>query len=180
MSTPALAFSHLGIYVTDGPRMEDFYTRVLGLLVSDRGVLPHGPTLTFLSHDPDQHHQIVLATGRPPGVEYNVINQISFKVASLEDLQTMYRRLKDEGVKEFRIVTHGNAWSIYFPDPEGNRVEVFVDTPWHTPQPIAEPFDVEAPVAKIMADTEALCRSREGFASRAEWRDRQVARMAAR
>ena len=49
-------------------------------------------------------------TGRPPGIDYNVINQISFKVASLEDLQAMHRRLKDEGVKEFRVVTHGNAW----------------------------------------------------------------------
>jgi catechol-2,3-dioxygenase len=178
MSTPTLAFSHLGIHVTDAARMEDFYTRVLGLLVSDRGALPNnGPTLTFLSHDPDQHHQIVLVTGRPPGIDYNVINQISFKVPSLQDLKTMHARLKEDGIKSFRIVTHGNAWSIYFPDPEGNRVEVFVDTPWHTPQPIAEPFDIEAPVETIMAETEALCRSREGFVSRAEWRQAQVARM---
>ena len=177
MGSPTLAFSHLGIHVTDAARMEDFYTRVLGLLVSDRGTLPSGPTLTFLSHDPDQHHQIVLVTGRPPGIDYNVINQISFKVPSLEDLQEMHRRLRDAGVKEFRIVTHGNAWSIYFPDPEGNRVEVFVDTPWHTPQPIAEPFDIEKPAETIMAETEALCRSREGFTSRAAWREKQVERM---
>jgi len=178
MSTPTLAFSHLGIHVTDAARMEEFYTRALGLLVSDRGTLPNGPTLTFLSHDPDQHHQIVLVTGRPPGVDYNVINQISFKVPALTDLQAVHRQLRDEGVKEFRVVTHGNAWSIYFPDPEGNRVEVFVDTPWHTPQPIAEPFDIEQPAEKIMADTEALCRGRDGFVSREAWRARQVARMA--
>src|SRR4030095_16303956 len=99
MSTPTLAFSHLGIHVTDAARMEDFYTRVLGLLVSDRGALPNGPTLTFLSHDPDQHHQIVLVTGRPPGLDYNVINQISLKLDTLEDLKTMHARLQDEGVK---------------------------------------------------------------------------------
>lgn len=103
MSTPTLAFSHLGIHVTDAARMEDFYTRVLGLLVSDRGTLPSGPTLTFLSHDPDEHHQIVLVTGRPPGIDYNVINQISFKVPSLEDLQEMHRRLREDGIKQFRI-----------------------------------------------------------------------------
>ena len=34
---PTVSFSHFGLYVTDLPRMEDFYTRVLGLLVSDRG-----------------------------------------------------------------------------------------------------------------------------------------------
>src|SRR5207247_3991682 len=30
---PTVSFSHFGLYVTDLPRMEDFYTRVLGLLV---------------------------------------------------------------------------------------------------------------------------------------------------
>jgi catechol-2,3-dioxygenase len=120
---------------------------------------------------------MVLATGRPPGVDYNVVNQISFKLPTLSDLKTMHARVRAEGIKEFRIVTHGNAWSVYFADPEGNRVELFVDTPWHTPQPYAEPFDIEAPVEKILAETEALCRSRPGFTSRAEWREAQVTRM---
>jgi len=177
MAAPVASLSHFGIHVTDAARMEGFYTKVLGLLVTDRGALPHGPTLTFLSHDPDQHHQLVLVTGRPPGVEYNVVNQISFKVPTLTDLKILYARVREEGVKEFRIVTHGNAWSIYFPDPEGNRVELFVDTPWHTPQPFAEPFDIEAPVEAILAQTEAICRGREGFVSRAAWREQQVVRM---
>jgi catechol-2,3-dioxygenase len=180
MPTPTAVFSHLGIHVTDLPRMQDFYTRVLGLLVMDKGEIAGGNTLCFLSHDPDQHHQIVLVTGRPPGLEYNVVNQISLKLDTLEDLKTMHARLQDEGVKQFRIVTHGNAWSIYFPDPEGNRCELFVDTPWHTPQPYAEPFDLEAPVATIMATTEALCRNRPGFISRAAWRATQVERMGAK
>lgn len=52
-TSPPVSFSHFGIYVTDLARMEDFYTRVLGLLVSDRGRLPGGPELIFLSRDPD-------------------------------------------------------------------------------------------------------------------------------
>ena len=48
MTTPTVSFSHVGIHVTDLARMEDFYTRVLGLLVSDRGSLPGGPALVFL------------------------------------------------------------------------------------------------------------------------------------
>ena len=178
-TAPAAVFSHFGIHVTDLASMESFYTGVLGLLVSDRGSLPGGATLVFLSHDPDEHHQMVLVTGRPPGVEYNVVNQISFKLPALADLKAMHARVRAEGIKEFRIVTHGNAWSIYFADPEGNRVELFVDTPWHTPQPYAEPFDIEAPVETILAQTEALCRNRPGFVSRAEWRAAQVTRMGA-
>jgi len=178
-SSPAAAFSHLGIHVSDLAAMEAFYTRALGLLATDRGALPGGTTLVFLSRDPDEHHQIVLVTGRPPGVDFNVVNQISFKLGSLGDLKAMHARLRSEGIKEFRIVTHGNAWSVYFADPEGNRVELFVDTPWHTPQPCAEPFDIEASEAAILAETEALCRKRPGFRSRAEWRASQVARMGA-
>jgi catechol-2,3-dioxygenase len=179
MTSPPVSFSHFGIYVTDLARMEDFYTRVLGLLVSDRGQVPGGSDLVFLSRDPDEHHQIVLATGRPPGVEFNVVNQISFKLPTLADLKAMHARARDEGTKQFRIVTHGNAWSVYFADPEGNRVEVFVDTPWHTPQPVVEPFDIEAPVEVIERETEALCRNRPGFMSREQWRAAQVTRMAA-
>ena len=178
-TSPAAAFSHLGIHVSDLGAMEAFYTRVLGLLATDRGALPGGATLVFLSRDPDEHHQIVLVTGRPPGVDFNVVNQISFKLGTLGDLKAMHARLSSEGIKEFRIVTHGNAWSVYFADPEGNRVELFVDTPWHTPQPCAEPFDIEAPEAAILAETEALCRNRPGFRSRAEWRASQAARMGA-
>jgi len=177
LATPTIAFSHFGIHVTDLARMVDFYTRVLGLLVSDRGTLEDGPTLAFLSRDPDEHHQIALVTGRPRGLGYNVVNQISFKVPSLVDLKAMHARVREEGIEEFRIVTHGNAWSVYFADPEGNRVELFVDTPWHTPQPLAEPFDIEAPVEAIRARTEALCRSRPGFVSRAEWRKAQAEKM---
>ena len=177
-TTPAAALSHFGIHVTDLDRMAGFYTRVLGLLVMDRGKLEGGNELCFLSHDPDQHHQLVLVSGRPREASYNVVNQISFKVAALEDLKAMHARMREEGIKEFRIVTHGNAWSVYFGDPEGNRVELFVDTPWHTPQPFAEPFDIEAPVEDIRAETEAICRKRPGFSSRAEWRQTQVARMA--
>src|SRR5262249_56066998 len=71
MTTPA-AFSHFGIHVTDLARMEEFYTRVVGLLVTDRGPLrDDGPTLVFLSHDPDEHHQMVLVPRRPPRPEYN-------------------------------------------------------------------------------------------------------------
>jgi catechol-2,3-dioxygenase len=177
MPTPAAAFSHVGIHVTDLARMEAFYIGTLGLVVTDRGTLDGGPTLVFLSRDPDEHHQLVLVTGRPPEAGYNVVNQLSFKVRTLADLKAMHARARDEGLGPFRVVTHGNAWSVYFPDPEGNRVELFVDTPWHTPQPLAEPFDIEAPVETIMAQTEALCRSRPGFMRREEWRAAQAPRM---
>jgi catechol 2,3-dioxygenase len=76
-------------------------------------------------------------------------------------------------------VTHGNAWSIYFRDPEGNRIEVFADTPWHVTQPVREPIDLDRSEAEILAETEAFCRGRPGFRPMAEWQQVVADRLAA-
>ncbi len=121
MDQPAAAFSHFWIFVRDLDRMVDFYTGALGLVVTDRGPLADGLELAFLSRDPDEHHQMVMASGRPADSGFNVVNQISFKVPSLDDLKAAHARLRARVIEKFRIVTHGNAWSIYFADPEGNH-----------------------------------------------------------
>ncbi len=47
-SAPSIAFSHVGIHVTDLRQMENFYTRFLGFTVTDRGPLapPNAPALS--------------------------------------------------------------------------------------------------------------------------------------
>src|SRR6185503_14115678 len=79
MRKPELSFSHVGLFVRDIARMADFYTRLLGFSVSDRGQM--GKTsFVFLTRDPREHHQIVLASGRPEELAFNAINQISFRM----------------------------------------------------------------------------------------------------
>ena len=90
-----LSMSHIGIYVHDVPKMEDFYTRVLGFTVTDRGKV-RGMDIVFTSWDAKDHHQVILVAGRPKELAYNHINQISFRVTSVEDLQAVWRRVKDE------------------------------------------------------------------------------------
>jgi catechol 2,3-dioxygenase len=168
-SVPQLSFSHMGIFVTDAARMEDFYTRVLGFGVTDRGLL--GSTaLVFLSRDPKEHHQIVLAAGRPPAPGFNPINQISFRMADFSGLREMHRRLQKEGVSELAPVSHGNALSVYFRDPEGNRIELFVDTPWYVQQPLRIPMDMKLSDAEMWAGAEREARSQPGFKPVEEWR----------
>jgi catechol 2,3-dioxygenase-like lactoylglutathione lyase family enzyme len=167
-SVPEFSFSHMGIYVTDPARMEDFYTRVLGFAVTDRGLLG-SVSLIFLSRDPRDHHQIVLAAGRPPG-GFNPINQISFRMADFAGLREMHRRLNAEGVGELAPVSHGNALSVYFKDPEGNRIELFVDTPWYVEQPVRVPLDMKLSDAELWAWAERDARSRPGFKPAEEWR----------
>ena len=73
-------------------------------------------------------------------------------------------------MKELVQISHGNAWSIYFKDPEGNRVELFVDTPWYTPQPCREPLDLTQPAEQIRKPTEEYCRTQPRFQRDTEWR----------
>lgn len=174
MIRPGLTFSHMGVYVTDLDRMEDFYTRVFGFTVTDRGQLPgpEGPVnLVFLSRDPDEHHQIVLATGRPDTINYNPINQISLKADCLTTLKQVYAAVKNERHPTvIEPMTHGNALSVYVRDPDGNRLELFIDLPWYVTQPHKVPVDLGASNDEIMATAEAHARSLPGFRMRSEWR----------
>jgi len=163
---PRPKLTHMAIFARDIDKMVDFYTRVMGLTISDRGQsVAAGTQLVFMSSDPDEHHQFVLASGRPEEDTFSIAQQISFLVDSLEDVRKMYRRLKDEGVEIQQTVTHGNAWSVYFYDPEGNRLEIYAHTPWHIPQPHAHPIDLSLPADEIIRITEAHCREDPGFMS---------------
>lgn len=178
MSTPvpALSFSHMGMFVADVARMEDFYTRLLGFSVTDRGELGTF-ALVFLSREPREHHQIVLVSGRPEGLAFNPINQISFRMAEFAGLREMHRRLAAEGVRELSPVSHGNALSVYCLDPEGNRLELFVDTPWYVTQPLRVPMDMTLSDAELWAWAEREARKLPGFKPVEQWRAEMARRM---
>ena len=177
MSGPAkLAFSHVGIFVTDLGKMVDFYTRVLGLKVSDREVMKDGREIAFLTLDPREHHQVVFATGRPAELAYNMIQQLSFRAESLASLRETYVALKREPIVELGPISHGNAISAYFRDPEGNRLEVFIDTKWHVPQPCAAPVDLLKSDDEIMAFVEKQIATLPGVGPRADWERERAAR----
>jgi catechol 2,3-dioxygenase-like lactoylglutathione lyase family enzyme len=172
----SLAFSHVGFFVTDMDKMADFYSNVLGFFITDKGVL-NGRRITFFSRDPREHHQVVLVGGQDPAVKQN-INQISFRVQSLGELKNLYHCLVAADTKGLDPVIHGNSWSIYFHDPEGNRIEVFADTDWYILQPFKEPLDLTRSEQEIREFTRTYCEKREGFQSIAKWRQKMRKLMA--
>ena len=112
----------------------------------------------------------MLATGRPTDLSFSVINQISLRVPDLATLREVRNRAQaDPDVTDMVCATHGNAVSIYFRDPEGNRLEVFMDMPWYCEQPLREPIDLDQSDEAVMAAAEALARSRPKFRSRTQW-----------
>ncbi len=167
-----LWLSHVGLYVTDLDRMAGFYTRILGFTVSDRGT-QHGTGIVFMTRDAGEHHQLVFATGRPAGLAFNVVNQISFRLDGLATLRELHAALLREPVKMLGPVTHGNALSVYFLDPEGNRVELLIGTPWYVPQPCRLPVDLALPDAELWASIEQQVRDMPGFMTHADWQ-RQI------
>ena len=159
--------SHVGLYVTDVPKMISFYTDVLGFVVSDGA---EDGRITFLSRNPSDHHQVVLVRGRTTDTETPMVQQVSFNVGTLANVKRAYRKIKEAQCKVIEPRCHGNAWSVYFSDPEGNRIEMFCDTPWYVPQPLGYEIDLDKSEDELYRETEALCRAKPGFKPMEEWR----------
>ena len=144
-----IGLGHVGLYCNDLETMRDFYARVLGLRISDED-LDRG--ICFLSAAPDaEHHELALVRAKDPTQKTHNVQQVSFKVGSLDDVRAFYHRLQDASVKIDRTVTHGIACSVYFYDPEDNRIELYYTTPYKIRQPLGEPIDLDKPDAELLA-----------------------------
>jgi catechol 2,3-dioxygenase len=162
MTSPAtlrLEVAHSVLHVHDLDRMIAFYCDVLGFEVTDRGPLG-GEEIVFLSQAATHHHQVAFVSGRDEPARSNSTHHTAYRSSgTLADLRALHERLQAHpDVRRIMPLTHGNAWSIYFDDPERNGIEVFIDTPWHVQQPQGRPFDL------AQSDEEILAATREAFA----------------
>jgi catechol 2,3-dioxygenase len=184
-------FGHFGINCFDLPKMEDFYTRVMGMVVSDRGAISAGgdAQIVFMTLDPSEHHQLILCSGRTEGKietgpfrgggKGSAINQMSFHYENLDAMRAGVARLKAAGRDDGTAINHGNAWSVYIRDIEGNPMELYVESPWYTPQPCGAPYDLSKSDEELYRETEAMCRARPNFESAESWRAKVAARIEA-
>ncbi|HLI24513.1 MAG TPA: VOC family protein [Acidimicrobiales bacterium] len=145
---------HTGLWVYDLALMRDFYTRVLGLTVTDEDP---DEGMVFLSSRPDEeHHEMVLAAGRTAPLDTRQTHQISWRLDSLDSLIDYRRRFAVEGVPIQQVVTHGNAFGIYFFDPERNRNEVYWPTGEAVRQPFRKSLELDQEPEAILAEAAAL------------------------
>jgi catechol-2,3-dioxygenase len=142
------SLGHVGLYVGDIERSKAFYRDILGLKISDQN-LQTGSAFMTAKDRLEEHHELLLVPGREDG---KVVQQVSFRCASLADIKQFYRVFLENKIPIIRTVSHGNAIGIYFQDPDGNQVEVYWPTGIDWPQPFGKPVDLTASDEDIMAN----------------------------
>ena len=144
---------HVGLVCDDFLKMRDFYTRVIGLTITDED--PERGSC-FLSADPDhEHHELALGQSNESRPKTQGVGQVSFIVESMHALKELYQRLLKEGVRIDRTVTHGISCSVYFYDPEDNRIELYYKTGYIVKQGFSRPINLET-----QSDAEILAFSK--------------------
>jgi catechol 2,3-dioxygenase len=145
MSYKPMSLDHVNIFVRNAERSHRWYTEILGLYTQDLMMHPDTKRLraAFLSCDPAHAHDIALfevgdeATG--PQKNQVGLNHVAWRMASLDDLADIYRRLHDKGVP-VRVADHTISIGVYFSDPDGNGLEVYYELPrsqWQQDRPFS-------------------------------------------
>lgn len=122
-------FAHV-VYMTR--RFEDmvaWYENVF-----EARVVYRNPAMAFLTYD-DEHHRMAFANldilkpgGHGPDYRGEIgVNHVAYTYANVSDLLDTYVRLKKSGIHPYWPIHHGTTLSMYYQDPDGNRMEFQVD-----------------------------------------------------
>ena len=167
---PPSKLAHIVLQTNQIPALRDWYCAVLGARV-----VYENPNLCFITYD-DEHHRVAFANFGPlapreRGTELMIkpteqpgLHHTAFTFATLGELLDTYVRLKDRGISPFFCINHGPTTSMYFRDPDGNRVELQIDnfataeegvawmySPAFDKNPIGVEYDPDELVARFKA-----------------------------
>ncbi|WP_343052898.1 VOC family protein [Sphingobium boeckii] len=153
--------AHIVFATNNHDEMLDWYMKVLNARIALQN-----PGTTFIAFD-DEHHRIGIArvprlANKNPNA--NGVNHIAFTYANLGALLGTYKRLAVEGIYPRWPMNHGITVSLYYQDPDGNRLELqaerfgnvadthnyFEHNADFRANPFGAPFDPE----KMLADYE--------------------------
>ena len=129
---------HLVIRVRDLQRSEEFYTKFMGLEVSDRG----GDTMVFLRSNQGVHHDLAIAkiADDAPGPEQDRVGlyHFAYEFDSFDQLREAHRMAEEMGIRIAGFGDHGENKGLYVLDPDGIEIELAVYAPEHKDTPLEE------------------------------------------
>jgi catechol-2,3-dioxygenase len=117
-------FAHFVLRSGQFDKMTEWYRTVLAARIVFRD-----ERLCFLSYD-DEHHRLALIhiPGLPPrDPESAGTDHVAYSYRDLGELLATYRRLKAHGILPHWPINHGVTTSMYYRDPDNNRVELQID-----------------------------------------------------
>src|SRR5947207_5722347 len=124
MTSPA-KLAHVVFQTGRLTEMIDWYVRVL-----DGRVAFVTDMLGFVAYD-DEHHRVAFAAPgnvtEPPTETQSGLHHVAFTYETIDGLLSTYQRLKADGLTPFWCLNHGPTTSMYYTDPDGNRVELQID-----------------------------------------------------
>ena len=129
---------HLVIRVRDLKRSEEFYTKFMGLEVSDRG----GDSMVFFRSNQGVHHDLAIAkiAGDAPGPEQDRVGlyHFAYEFDSFDQIRDAYRLANEMGIRIAGFGDHGESKGLYILDPDGIEIELSAFAPEHKDTPLQE------------------------------------------
>jgi catechol 2,3-dioxygenase-like lactoylglutathione lyase family enzyme len=129
--------AHLVLKTSNYEAMVDWYLKVLNARVAL--AVPH---VSFLTFD-DEHHRIaIVKVPRLAKHDANTcgMDHIAFTYGDLGDLLATYKRLAAQGIRPRWPINHGMTVSLYYQDPDGNHLELQIDS-FPTAQELQDYFE---------------------------------------
>ena len=116
---------HVVLNVQNTEISTKFYSELLGMEVVSRN---EQGTSAFLSFG-TQHHDLALFSAPTDSEQGQLgLNHLALQIeGGPEEIEKFQKKLEDRGVRIDRIRHHGITSSVYFMDPDNNRVEVFCE-----------------------------------------------------
>jgi catechol-2,3-dioxygenase len=133
-------FAHFVLRVRNLEESIAWYQTVLGTELVHRA-----QKIAFMTYD-EEHHRLALAetpvaADPPPGAPG--LDHVAYTLTALGDLLGTYKRLKAQGIEPVWPINHGLTTSLYYQDPDGNRVEFQVEN-FETPEELRGYMESEA------------------------------------
>jgi catechol 2,3-dioxygenase-like lactoylglutathione lyase family enzyme len=142
-----------------------WYQKVLGATIQH-----YSPVIAFVTYD-EEHHRVAflnLSIIEPDGAQDRRdrvgVDHVAYTFNSLRELMENYAQLKALGILPYWKLHHGITISLYYGDPDGNRMEFQVDVyktneeanafmtgPGFAQNPIGVEFDPDEWLARLRA-----------------------------